>query len=120
MKNFQGNVQRSEGVCESLLFTGGQGQTSLRELNKGTLAYSQVEGQGPPGEPLSMRIIIKASQRNSFQHGVRIGFLPATRRLESSPRLPRLETAHAQQQRPSAAENKLEKEILKNKINFGS
>ena len=81
----------SEGVCESLLFTGGQGQTSLHELNKGTLAYSQAEGQGPPGKPLGLLIIIKASQRNSFQHGVRIGFLPATRGLQSSPRLPRLE-----------------------------
>ena len=51
---------------------------SCHELNKGTLVYSQVEGQSPPGKPLSMIIIIKASQRNSFQYGVRIGFLPVT------------------------------------------
>ena len=43
------------------------------------LVYSQAEGQGPPGKPLSMIAIIKASQRNSFQHGVRFGFLPATK-----------------------------------------
>ena len=35
---------------------------SLPELNKGTSVYSQAEGQGPPGQPLSMIIIIKASQ----------------------------------------------------------
>ena len=61
-----------------LLFTGGQGQTPLLERNKGTLVYSQAEKQGPPGKLLSMIIIIKASQRNSFQQGVRTGFLPAT------------------------------------------
>ena len=68
--------------CVSLLCSQvGREKLSLREPNKGTLVYSQAEGQGPPGKPLSMIIVIKASQRNSFQHGVRIGFLPATRRL---------------------------------------
>ena len=38
-------------------------------------------GQGPQGKPLSMIIIVKASQRKSFQHGVRIVFLHATFRL---------------------------------------
>ena len=47
-------------------------------MNKGTSVYSQAEGQGPSGKPLSMIIIIKASQRSSFQQGVRIGFLPVT------------------------------------------
>ena len=56
----------------------GRDKLSLHVLNKGTLVYSQAEGQGPPGKPLSINIIIKASQRNSFQHGVRIDFLPAT------------------------------------------
>ena len=51
---------------------------SLLELNKGTLVYRQAEGQGPPGKPLSMIIITKASGRNSFQHGVRVGLLSAT------------------------------------------
>ena len=51
----------------------GRSTLSLCELNKGTLVYRQAEGQGPPGKPLSMIIIIKASQRNSFQHGVRVG-----------------------------------------------
>ena len=78
-KLLQGSVQASKSVCLSLLFTGGQGQRklSLLELNKGTLVYSQTEGQGLLGKPLTMIIIIKASQRNSFQHGVRIGFLLA-------------------------------------------
>ena len=73
----KGISQPSKGVCYSLLFTDGQGQ-SLHELNKSTSVYSQAEGQGSPGNPLNMIIIIKASQRNNFQHGVRIGFLPAT------------------------------------------
>ena len=55
----------------------GRDKLSLPQLNKGILVYSQAEGQGPPGKPLSMIIIIKASQRNSFQQGVRIDFLPA-------------------------------------------
>ena len=42
----------------------GRDKLSLHELNKGTLVYSQAEGQGPPGKPLSMIIIIKRSQRN--------------------------------------------------------
>ena len=38
---------------------------SLQELNKGILVYSQAEGQGPPGKPLSMIIIIKAMKSKS-------------------------------------------------------
>ena len=56
----------------------GRDKQSLLKLNKGTLVYSPAEGQVPLNKPLSMIIIIKAGQRNSFQHGVRIGFLPAT------------------------------------------
>ena len=56
----------------------GRNKLSLQELNKGTLVYSQAEGQGPPGKPGRMIVIIKASQGNSVQYGVRIGFLPAT------------------------------------------
>ena len=56
----------------------GRDKPSLLELNKGTSVYSQAEGRCPPGKPLNMIIIIKTSQRNSLQHGVRIGFLPAT------------------------------------------
>ena len=48
------------------------------ELNKGTLVYSQAEGQDPPSKPLSIIIIIKASQRNNLHHGVRLGFFLAT------------------------------------------
>ena len=53
----------------------GRDNLSLQELKKGILVYSQAEGQGPPSKTLSMIIIIEASQRKSFQHGVRIGFL---------------------------------------------
>ena len=41
------------------------------------LIYSQAERQGPSGKSLNTIIIIKASQKNSFQHVVKIGFLPA-------------------------------------------
>ena len=44
IKHLQVNVQLSEGVCSSLLFTEGQGQT-ISELSKGTLVYSQAEGR---------------------------------------------------------------------------
>ena len=65
--------------CVNLFYAQvGREKLSLLELNKSTLVYSQAEVQVPPGNPLSMIIIIKASQRNSFQHGVRIDFLPET------------------------------------------
>ena len=65
--------------CVSLFYSQvGRDKLSVHKMKKGTLVYSQAEGQGPPGKPLSINIIIKASQRNSFQHGVRIDFLPAT------------------------------------------
>ena len=35
------------------------------ELNKGTLVYSQAEGQDPPSKPLSIIIIIKAMKSKS-------------------------------------------------------
>ena len=64
--------------CVSLFYSQvDKDKLSLHEPNKGTLVYSQQEGQGPPGKPLSMIIIIK-QVKQSFQHGVRIGFLPAT------------------------------------------
>ena len=44
------------------MFTGGQEQT-LWELNKGALVYSQAEGQGPLGKPLSMITVIKATKK---------------------------------------------------------
>ena len=65
--------------CVNLFYSQvGREKLSLPKLNQGPLVYSQAEVQGPPGNPLSMIIIIKASQRNSFQHGVRIDFLPET------------------------------------------
>ena len=62
-------------------YPGGQAQVLLSELNKGTPIYSQAEEQGPPDKLLSMIRTTKAtksSQRNNVQHGVRIGFLPAS------------------------------------------
>ena len=77
-KYLQGNVQPWKG-CVNLFYSQvGRDKPSLHELNRGTLVHSQEEGWGPSGKPLSMIIIIKTSQRNSLQHGVRIGFLPAT------------------------------------------
>ena len=65
--------------CVNLFYSQvGRDKLSLQERNKGIFIYSPEEGQDPLGKPLSMTIILKASQRNSFQHGVKIGFLPAT------------------------------------------
>ena len=58
----------------------GRDKLSLYVLNKGTLAYSQAEGQGPPRQ-ISMIVITEATKSKSkkqFQHGVRIGFFSAT------------------------------------------
>jgi len=67
--------KRCVNLCYSQV---GRNKLSLHELNKGTLVYSQAEGQGPPGnKPLSMLIILKASQRNNLHHGVRLGFFLA-------------------------------------------
>ena len=64
--------------CVNLFYSQvGRDKLSLQELNKGTVVYIQAEGLGPPGKPLSMIIIIKATKSKSkkqFQHGVRIGF----------------------------------------------
>ena len=40
----------------------GRDKPSLLELNKGTSVYSQADGQDPPGNALSMIIIIKAAK----------------------------------------------------------
>ena len=61
-----------EGMYCSLPFIAGQGQ-SLHELNKGTLIYSQAEGQGPQGKPLNMIIITRlALTKNSKAESQRI------------------------------------------------
>ena len=62
--------------CVNLFYSQGRDKHSLLELNKGTLQSSR--GAGSSRQAMSMIIIIKARQRNSFQRGVRIGFLPAT------------------------------------------
>ena len=63
-KHCQGNGHPLGGVCESLLFPGGQGQ-SLLEPNKGTLVNSLAEMQGPPGNSLNMVIITEAMKSKS-------------------------------------------------------
>ena len=80
-KRLQGKGQPLEKGVHLFYSQVGRDKLSLQELNKGTLIYSPEEEQDPLGEPLSMTIILKASQRNSFQHGVRIGFRPAIMRL---------------------------------------
>ena len=53
--------------CINLFYSRvGRDKLSLLELNKGTLVYSQAEGQGPPGKPVCMIVIIKTSQGNKF------------------------------------------------------
>ena len=79
LQNISKGMSSLQKECVNLFYSQvGRDKLSLYQLNKGTLVYSRAEGQGPPGKPLSMIIIIKASQRNSFQQEVRIGFLPAT------------------------------------------
>ena len=53
--------------CVNLFYSQvGRDKISLQELNKDSLVYNQAEGQGPPGKPLRMVIIEKASQRKQF------------------------------------------------------
>ena len=61
------NISLQKGCVNLFYLQVGRDKLSLQELNKGTLVYSQAERQGPPSKPLSMIIIIKGSQRNSFQ-----------------------------------------------------
>ena len=79
LQNFSKEMSRLQKGCVHLFYSQvGRDKLSLQELNKGTLVYSQADRQGSPAKPLSMILIIKGSQRNSVQHGVRIGFLPET------------------------------------------
>ena len=64
-------------------YPGGQAQVLLSELNKGTPIYSQAEEQGPLRQAVmhdynDKSNNKKASQRNSFQYRVRVGFFSAT------------------------------------------
>ena len=52
--------------CINLFYSRvGRDKLSLLELNKGTLVYSQAEGQGPPSKPLSMIIVSKVMKSKS-------------------------------------------------------
>ena len=53
------NISLQKGCINLFYLQVGMDKLSLQELNKGTLVYSQAEGQGPPSKPLSMIIIIK-------------------------------------------------------------
>ena len=84
LQNCSKGMSRLQKGCIHLFYSQvGRNKLSIQELSKGTLVYSQADRQGSPGKPLSMIIIIKASQRNSFQHGVRIVFLPEIMGLEN-------------------------------------
>ena len=80
LQNISKGMSNLQKGCVTLFYSqGGKDKLSLQEMNKGTLVYSQAEGQGPPRQALEYDYNhTKASQRNSFQHGVRIDFLPAT------------------------------------------
>ena len=52
--------------CVNLFYSQvGRDKLSLQELNKGTVVYIQAEGLGPPGKPLSMIIISRATKSKS-------------------------------------------------------
>ena len=52
--------------CVNLFYSQvGRDKLSLQELNKGTVVYIQAEGLGPPGKPLSMIIISRATKGKS-------------------------------------------------------
>jgi len=52
--------------CVNLFYSQvGRDKLSLQELNKGTVVYIQAEGLGPPGKPLSMIIITRATKSKS-------------------------------------------------------
>ena len=94
--------------CVNLFYSQmGRNKLSLQELNKGTLVYCQAEGQGPPGKPLSMIIIIKAIQTvsnmeselaSSLRHVfsfLKLSFLSLQRlAIRLSPSLPQLSCPH--------------------------
>ena len=67
LQNISRGMPSLQKGCVNLFYSQvGRDKLSLQELNKGTLVYSQAEGQDPPGKPLSMIIIVKASQRKEF------------------------------------------------------
>ena len=79
LQNISKGMSSLQKGCVNLFYSQvGRDKPSLQDPNKDTLVYSQAEGQGPPGgKPLSMLIILKASQRNNLHHGVRLGFFLA-------------------------------------------
>ena len=88
LQNISRGMPSLQKGCVNLFYSQvGRNKVSLHKLNKGTFVYHQAEGQGPPGKPFSIIIIMKASQRNSFQHGVRIGFFRATQGIFPMQRL---------------------------------
>ena len=70
-----------EGFVNHFYSQVGRDKLSLPELKKGTLVYSQAEGQGPPGKSLSMIIItraLKSKSKKQFPTWSQSWLLPAT------------------------------------------
>ena len=61
LQNISKGVASLQKGCVSSIHRWAGTNLSVQELNKGTLVYSQAEGQGPPSKQLSMIIIIKGS-----------------------------------------------------------
>ena len=67
LQNISKGISSLQNGCVNLFDSQvGRNKLSLHQLNKGTLVYSQAEGQGPPGKPVCMIVIIKRSQGNKF------------------------------------------------------
>ena len=84
LQNISKGMASLSNECVNLFFSQvGSLRLSLYELNKGTLIQSDRGAEFLWSTPLCMIIIAKAttttkkSQKNSFQHGVRIGFFSA-------------------------------------------
>ena len=67
LQSISNSMSSLQKGCVNLFYSQvGRYNISLQELNKGTLVYSQAEGQDLPGKPLSTIIIVKASRRKQF------------------------------------------------------
>ena len=64
LQNILKGMSSLQKGCVTLFYSQvGKDKLSLQELNKGTLVYSQAEGQGPPGKAVIMIIITKATKK---------------------------------------------------------
>ena len=66
LQNISKGMSSLQKECVNLFYSQvGRDKLSLPELKKGTLVYSQAEGQGSPGKLLSMIIITRATKSKS-------------------------------------------------------